>query len=139
MSSPYANAPVSKGIAIVTMVASLASISSKSAVTLHLRNPWRALIYQSAFGSAGELFVGLFLLFQLRQFERHWGSRRFGSFVAMTGAASASISLSALSILKDNTSIRISSVPGGPYPLIFASLVQYYFDIPVSMPVNILG
>lgn len=139
MSTPYANAPVSKGIALVTIVASLASIGSKSAVNLNLRNPWRALIYQAAFGSTGELIVGLFLLFQMRHFERHWGSRRYGSFVAISGALSASLSLSALSLLKDNPSFRLSAIPGGPYPLIFASLVQYYFDIPVSMPVSVLG
>lgn len=96
------------------------------------------LLYQGVFSSAGELIVGLYLLFQFRQFERHWGSRRYGSFVLLSGTLSASLSLSALSLLKDSP-MRLTALPGGPYGLIFASLVQYFFDIPVSFPMHVMG
>jgi hypothetical protein len=97
----------------------------------------------------GELIVGLLLLYQFRQFERHWGSRRYGSYVLLTTTLHASLSLSALSLLQHPQissllqsyfpGTRISWIPGGPYGLIFASLVQYFYEIPVSVPMNVMG
>ena len=63
---------------------------------LSKRELWRVATYQLAFSSAGELVVGILLLYTLRQFERHWGSRKFGAFIVISKLVSFVTSSSAL-------------------------------------------
>lgn len=41
------------------------------------REVWRIFTCHFAFSTAGELVLGLVLLYTFRQFERHWGQRSF--------------------------------------------------------------
>ena len=78
----FANAPVSKGVLILTTLASLTASATKSgapggslgalslSALLGRRELWRVVTYQLAFTNAGELVIGCLLLYTLRQFER---------------------------------------------------------------------
>lgn len=96
------------------------------------RELWRVVTYQLAFSSAGELVIGVFLLYTLRQFERHWGSRKFGAFVIISKLVGFLIGSSALLWHRSSAQGANLSLASGPYSLIFAGLVQFHFDIPTS-------
>ena len=78
----FANAPVSKGVLILTALASLTASATKSggaggslgplslSALLGRRELWRVVTYQLAFTNAGELVIGCLLLYTMRQFER---------------------------------------------------------------------
>ena len=139
---------------------------------LSKRELWRVATYQLAFSSAGELVVGILLLYTLRQFERHWGSRKFGAFIVISKLVSFVTSSSALLCWRGGSAapplaagpygkpnVRVESAsstcvvdvyacihvqtPRTHTPthpgIIFAGLVQFHFDIPVSVPMSIFG
>jgi membrane associated rhomboid family serine protease len=95
--------------------------------------------YQLAFSSAGELVIGVALLYTLRQFERHWGSRKFGAFVVISKLVSFLIGSSALAWHRSSTPGANLTLAAGPYGLVFAGLVQWHFDIPASPAFSFLG
>jgi len=143
-------APVSKGVlviaALTTLTASAYKAASRLGLTLDLlvgrREIWRVFTYQLAFSTAGELVLGLVLLYTFRQFERQWGSRRFGCFVVLSSALASLFGIGALVLARPSllATFRIApALAGGPYGLIFASLVQYYFDVPPVNTVKVFG
>ncbi|KAK8651136.1 hypothetical protein V6N13_140750 [Hibiscus sabdariffa] len=86
--------------------------------------------------STPELMFGLYLLYYFRVFERQIGSNKYSVFILFSVVASFLFEIMALAILKDPTANLLTS---GPYGLIFASFVPFYFDIPVSTWFRIFG
>jgi hypothetical protein len=82
--------------------------------------------------------VGVALLYQFRLFERHWGSRKFGTFLLLSYGMSAILACCTL-FLAQGMQRRLDSLPLGPYGLVFSLLVQWFFDIPVSHSVSLIG
>lgn len=90
--------------------------------------PWKLMASVFTFSSTPELMFGLYLLYYFRVFERQIGSNKHSVFILFSVIASLLFEVLALAYLKDPSNMLTS----GPYCLIFASFVPFYFDIPVS-------
>jgi hypothetical protein len=88
-----------------------------------------------AFSSTPELLFGIYLLYYFRVFERQIGSNKYSAFILFSIVVSLLTEVLAVVLLKDPTNIFAS----GPYGLIFASFVPFYFDIPVSTSFRVSG
>ncbi|XP_022744402.1 rhomboid-like protein 20 isoform X1 [Durio zibethinus] len=97
---------------------------------------WKLIVSVFAFSSTPELMFGLYLLYYFRVFERQIGSNKYTVFILFSIMVSLLFEVMALAILKDPTANLLTS---GPYGLIFASFVPFYFDIPVSTWFRIFG
>ena len=149
--SGFYKAPVSKAFFTVIVLASLAVSATRSASLLSLSAKpmfvsseyWRVISYQFCFATAGELVIGLFLLYQFRLFERHWGSRKFAAFLVLTSLISAVVGFCCLflsSMISSTEQISpLDSLPLGPYGFVFSCTVQWIFDIPASHSVRVVG
>jgi membrane associated rhomboid family serine protease len=146
--SGFHNAPVSKAVLTLTLLGSLITSATRSGTILSLSSKpifikyeyWRIFSYQLCFASAGELVVGLALLYQFRLFERHWGSRKFGTFLLISSMISAFLGCCVVSALHgSHRPPHMESLPLGPYGFIFSCLVQWFFEIPISHSVRIMG
>ncbi|OMO72934.1 hypothetical protein CCACVL1_17507 [Corchorus capsularis] len=97
---------------------------------------WKLIASVFAFSSTPELMFGLYLLYYFRVFERQIGSNKYSVFILFSIMVSFFFEVMALAVLKDPTANLLTS---GPYGLIFASFVPFYFDIPVSTWFRIFG
>ncbi|CAN1148253.1 Rhomboid-like protein 20 [Linum perenne] len=89
-----------------------------------------------AFSSTPELLFGLGLLYYFRVFERQIGSNKYSVFILFSTIGSLLFEVLALSLLKDPS---LNLLTAGPYGLIFASFVPFFFDIPVSTWFRVFG
>ncbi|KAL5546625.1 hypothetical protein UlMin_006312 [Ulmus minor] len=97
---------------------------------------WKLIMSVFAFSSTPELLFGLYLLYYFRVFERQIGSNKYSVFILFSVTASVLLEILALALLKDPAANLITS---GPYGLIFASFVPFFFDIPVSTRFRVFG
>ncbi|CAL4960858.1 unnamed protein product [Urochloa decumbens] len=97
---------------------------------------WRLITSLFAFSSTPELIFGAALLYYFRVFERQIGSNKYTVFIVFSTLVSVLLQILALGYLKDPS---INPLMSGPYGLIFASYVPFFFDIPISMKFRILG
>ncbi|TVU00743.1 hypothetical protein EJB05_53826 [Eragrostis curvula] len=97
---------------------------------------WRLIISLFAFSSTPELIFGAALLYYFRVFERQIGSNKYAVFIIFSTVVSVLLQILALGYLKDPSLDMLTS---GPYGLIFASYVPFFFDIPISMKFRIFG
>ncbi|PKA66922.1 hypothetical protein AXF42_Ash003579 [Apostasia shenzhenica] len=103
---------------------------------MHKLQFWRTIASIFAFSSIPELIFGLYLLYYFRLFERQLGSNKYSVFVLSSLSVSLLFEVFGLVLLKDHTSTMLAS---GPYGLIFASFILFYFDIPVSSQLRVFG
>ncbi|CAN1173527.1 Rhomboid-like protein 20 [Linum perenne] len=89
-----------------------------------------------AYSSTPELLFGLGLLYYFRVFERQIGSNKYSVFILFSTVGSLLFEVLALSFLKDPA---LNLLVSGPYGLIFASFVPFYFDIPVTTWFRVFG
>ncbi|XP_024185732.1 rhomboid-like protein 20 isoform X2 [Rosa chinensis] len=94
---------------------------------------WKLIVSVFAFSSTPELMFGLYLLYYFRVFERQIGSNKYSVFILFSVTASLLFEILAIAFLKVNL------VTSGPYGLIFASFVPFFFDIPVSTRFRVFG
>ncbi|EEF40203.1 conserved hypothetical protein [Ricinus communis] len=97
---------------------------------------WKLIASVFAFSSTPELLFGLYLLYYFRVFERQIGSNKYSVFILFSIAISLVFEVLALGLLKDPTANLLTS---GPYGVIFASFVPFFFDIPVSTRFRVFG
>ncbi|XP_044469021.1 rhomboid-like protein 20 [Mangifera indica] len=97
---------------------------------------WKLIVSGFAFSSAPELMFGLYLLYYFRVFERQIGSNKYSVFILFSIMVSLLFEVLALALLKDPATNLLTS---GPYGLIFASFVPFFFDIPVSTRFHVFG
>ncbi|XP_044505583.1 rhomboid-like protein 20 [Mangifera indica] len=97
---------------------------------------WKLIVSGFAFSSAPELMFGLYLLYYFRVFERQIGSNKYSVFILFSMIVSSLFEVLALALLKDPEKNLITS---GPYGLIFASFIPFFFDIPVSTRFRVFG
>ncbi|CAN1338224.1 Rhomboid-like protein 20 [Linum perenne] len=88
-----------------------------------------------AFSSTPELLFGLGLLYYFRVFERQIGSNKY-SFLLCSYAFHGSC---CLDVFLFGTDPSLNLLTAGPYGLIFASFVPFFFDIPVSTWFRVFG
>ncbi|KAK1577670.1 hypothetical protein Q3G72_023710 [Acer saccharum] len=97
---------------------------------------WKLIVSVFAFSSAPELMFGLYLLYYFRVFERQIGSNKYSVFILFSVTFSLLFEVLTLALLKDPAMNLLTS---GPYGLIFASFIPFYFDIPVSTRFRVFG
>ncbi|XP_078446775.1 ubiquitin-associated (UBA) protein [Wolffia australiana] len=97
---------------------------------------WKLFASILGFSSTPELVFGLCLLYYFRVFERQIGSNKYSVFAIFSVTVSSLFQIITLSVLKDP---NLSTLASGPYGVIFASFVPFYFDIPVSSRFRIFG
>ncbi|TKY62715.1 Rhomboid protein 20 [Spatholobus suberectus] len=90
---------------------------------------WKLIMSVFSFSSTPELMFGLYLLYYFRVFERQIGSNKYSVFIVFSILTSLLFEVLAVALLKDPTAYLVTP---GPYGLIFASFVPFFFDIPVS-------
>ncbi|KAL3585238.1 hypothetical protein D5086_012105 [Populus alba] len=117
------------------------SWGSKVALTsldYRIRNPrlWKLVLSVFAFSSTPEMMFGLYLLYYFRVFERQIGSNKYSVFILFSVIVSLLFEVFAVTLLQDPLANLLTS---GPYGLIFASFVPFYFDIPVSTRFRVVG
>ncbi|KAJ3669193.1 hypothetical protein LUZ60_011143 [Juncus effusus] len=135
--SGFHNAPVTKTIVICTALFTIPFGIRGQSKNLGFSyqdiyeklNLWRLISSVFAFASTPELIFGLCLLYYFRVFERQIGSNKYAVFVAFSMIISLLFQILALGYLKDFSLTKLTS---GPYSLIFASFVPFFFDIPIS-------
>ncbi|XP_010525469.1 PREDICTED: rhomboid-like protein 20 isoform X2 [Tarenaya hassleriana] len=142
--SGFSNAPVAKAFviasAIFTVFFGIRGRSSKLGLSyqdiFEKFRIWKLILSIFAFSSTPELMFGLYLLYYFRVFERQIGSNKYSVFILFSTTVSLLLETVLLSLLKDPTANLLTS---GPYGLIFASFVPFYFDIPVSTRFHVFG
>lgn len=80
------------------------------------------------FTTTAQMLVGITLFYICRQFERLWGSRKFGAFTFVSFVLSTLL-LSFVTVFGLSMDIKINPT-AGPYPLICALLVMYKRYVP---------
>ncbi|KAK4802025.1 hypothetical protein SAY86_000228 [Trapa natans] len=137
------NAPVTRAFvvasAIFTVFLGIQGRSSKLGLSyqdiFQKFQLWKLLASVLTFSSTPELMFGLYLLYYFRVFERQIGSNKYSAFIMFSMLLSIFLDVIALALLKDS-SAKFNS---GPYGLVFASFIPFYFDIPVSTRFRVFG
>lgn len=92
---------------------------------------WRLLVWQSAYGSTGEVLFGIFSLYNMSIAEGFLGSKKFAAFVAASYATTGLLVPIAHAALYSITGWSgLDVVPSGLTPTIFALLFSYHALIP---------
>ncbi|KAK4122836.1 hypothetical protein N657DRAFT_646586 [Parathielavia appendiculata] len=98
---------------------------------LQYRQTWRALIWQLCYTNSSEVLFAAMTLYSLRVVEQHWGSRKFASFVLVSGLLTSLITPVLLTVILRPLSWGLFDfLPAGPTPIIFAILAQYHAMVP---------
>ncbi|KJE93753.1 hypothetical protein CAOG_04502 [Capsaspora owczarzaki ATCC 30864] len=96
---------------------------------------WRLLTQPVMFSSPSELVVGAAVLYHMRVLERQYGSAKFASLVLVAGALATLLQLSAVVVVQS----QAFSAASGLYGIIYALLVQFFFEVPASQPYRFCG
>lgn len=148
-STGFYHAPLSKGLLVLTGTASLFNILLSSS-TRHffpntqwiqvVRNSkfWQVLSSSFYYSSTRNLICGSFLLYTFRIFERRFGSRKYASYIFGTTVIAIGLQLTTIAALK-HFGHEVVLPPPGLFGTVYATLVQYFCDIPASDAVTFLG
>lgn len=140
----FHNAPASRAVVVAAALFSVAFGFRGRSLNLGLSyqslyeklSIWRLITSLFAFSSTPELIFGAALLYYFRVFERQIGSNKYAVFIIFSTMVSVLLQFLALGYMKDPS---LNPLTSGPYGLIFASYVPFFFDIPVSMKFRIFG
>ncbi|KAJ2052605.1 hypothetical protein IW146_005070 [Coemansia sp. RSA 922] len=94
---------------------------------------WRLASSLVGFPSWSEVLTALVLIYQLRAVERLLGTRRFASFLVVSGIVGQTLTIAGMLLA------RLNSVSSGPYVLLFACVHQFYVLVPHSYYAQVLG
>mmetsp|Transcript_23045 Transcript_23045/g.92244 ORF Transcript_23045/g.92244 Transcript_23045/m.92244 type:complete len:200 (-) Transcript_23045:174-773(-) len=123
-SGMFAHAPISKALIMATAIGFGMKVSGASTVPFI-----NSILSPFGFPRLLEVICAVFLLFVFRQLERQLSSRKFGAYIAIGQAATASLQYS----LARATGYQSQS---GPYGIIFSLLVLFYFEVLRSVSSN---
>ncbi|KAK1291843.1 hypothetical protein QJS10_CPB17g01674 [Acorus calamus] len=140
----YRNAPVTRtfmlGSGLLTILLGIKGRSSNLGFAYQdiFQNfrLWRLIASSFAFSSTPELVFGLGLLYYFRVFERQIGSNKYSVFILFSLLGSLLIEVLSLVVFRGS---NLGVLASGPYGLVFASFVPFYFDIPVTSRFRIFG
>lgn len=138
--SGFSGCPISKTLVVGLLVASVCAAVSNTTHFFQLSRRAlfsdgrieRVLLHSLVFSTTAELTFGLILLYYFRLFERQWGSRKYAWFCSLVVLLSVSLEVAALFF-------GVSSVPSGPYSLVFSHFVPFVLDIPESSSLPLFG
>ncbi|KXX74395.1 DSC E3 ubiquitin ligase complex subunit 2 [Madurella mycetomatis] len=98
---------------------------------IQYRQTWRALIYQLCYTNSSEVLFAAMALYNMRVVEQQWGSRKYASFILVSGLLTAIIPPVLLAAVFRPLSLGVFDfLPAGPTPIIFAVLAQYHAMVP---------
>lgn len=148
-STGFYHAPLSKGLLVLTGTASLFNILFTSSTRNLLPNtPWIQIVRSSKlwqilsssfyYSSTRNLLCGSFLLYSFRVFERRFGSKKYASYIFGTTVITIGLQLTTISALK-YLGHEVGLPPPGLFGMVFATLVQYFCDVPAADAVMFLG
>lgn len=142
MATGFEHAPITKSLCILAGAVTILLLNEKPnhALTLDLKQLfkgelWRIILSPFGFYSMPHLVIGLMLMYSFRQFERQLGSRKFGSFVAISLVISILIQL-AIVVIGKGCGIEIVPTPG-PFFFIYSLLPLFYQYIPTLHPTKL--
>ena len=136
MSKVLGHAPVTLALTIGVVTKTLLANGAADAFSLSkvLAGDYANLVTPVlAYDDKIQLAVGSVLLHMLRVFEQQFGSRKFGSFVFFSWLLSVLLHV-AVSAACQSAGIAAAQPASGPFFLIFALLVLYYYNIPALSP-----
>eukprot|EP01041_Mallomonas_annulata_P011809 gene11809-24740_t len=143
MAGGFAHAPLTKSLCIIAVITTILlgnSPSKRGVLSLDLRRIyqgelWRAFTCSFAFSSLPQLIIGLMLMYTFRQFERQFGSKKFGSLVFLSYCISTLLQI-AFVVLASSSGYSI--VPtSGPFFFIYCMIPLFYQYIPKLHPLKI--
>lgn len=148
-STGFYHAPLSKGLLVLTGTASLFNILFASSTrNLLSSTPWIQIVRNSKlwqilsssfyYSTTRNLICGSFLLYTFRIFERRFGSKKYASYIFSTTVIAIGLQLTTISALK-HFGHEVGLPPSGLFGMVYATLVQYFCDIPASDAVTFLG
>jgi len=136
----FASTPVTRtlvlGLVGTSIAASLFDVKhyfyiSVGTHILQYRQTWRALIWQLCYTNSSEVLFAAMALYNLRVVEQQWGSRKYASFILVSGLLTSVIPPVILTgILRPLSWGIFDFLPAGPTPIIFAVLAQYHAMVP---------
>ncbi|EMR09948.1 hypothetical protein PNEG_01706 [Pneumocystis murina B123] len=101
---------------------------------------WRILGWQMIYINAGEVLFGTLTFYNLRIVERHFGARKYASFIILSFLYTSILTpLILCFIIKPLSQGRYQYLPAGPTALIFSILAQYHTIIPESYKFKVLN
>jgi membrane associated rhomboid family serine protease len=100
---------------------------------------WRLITFPFVFVGFTELFFGMSILYSFRVLERQMGSSKYGVLMVLALTVSSVLAFITLFLVSEITGDDKEFIYSGPYGLIFASLVLYYYYIPPTIPVPFFG
>uniref|UniRef100_I1R8S0 UBA domain-containing protein n=1 Tax=Oryza glaberrima TaxID=4538 RepID=I1R8S0_ORYGL len=138
------NAPVSRAVVVAAALFSVAFGFRGRFLDLGLSYEnvygklriWKLITSLFAFSSTPELIFGAALLYYFRVFERQIGSNKYSVFIVFSTAVSVLLQILSLAYLKGPS---LNPLTSGPYGLIFASYIPFFFDIPITTKFRIFG
>lgn len=146
MLTGFYNAPLTKvallGVGAVSLAASLLEwrpifgLSLFPHMTQHLQL-WRLVTHHLVWTSSSELLLGTIVLYELRLFERRFGSAKFAAFMFMTAILTTLLQIAFLVVSRMIDGPR--HLASGPYGLIFALALPYYYSVPTTNTFQVLG
>jgi hypothetical protein len=145
--SGFFSTPITRTLLYTLLATSLLSSLTSTKPYFHLQiHPHlilqhqfsRLATFQSIYANSGELLFGLLLLYNLRQIERLFGSRKFLSLLLYTYAVTSVVTPALLFVGWMITGGRWNYLPPGPTPLLFALLAQYHAAVPGTYKFSIL-
>lgn len=137
----FVHAPVTKAVIGLVVLATVfgSILDSHTRLTLrvsdviHNFQVWRLITHNFVFTTPGELLFGTVLLYYFRLFERQMGSSRYAAYAIIT------TTLSTMFLCLCQLFFQSLIPASGPYALIFASLIHFYFETPKIYHFQILG
>ncbi|EIW76228.1 hypothetical protein CONPUDRAFT_64722 [Coniophora puteana RWD-64-598 SS2] len=142
----FENAPVTKGLmmawAFTSLVGGVFDVKHYLNVQLvpHISRHhqyWRLVAQNAAFANSSDLLVAEFLLFNAGiHVERMFGTCKFASFAVVTMLMSTLMEFLGLLIFHH---VGLNFIPGGPIPLIFAIIYQWFRLVPSAYEFRIFG
>ncbi|KAG5517909.1 hypothetical protein PMAC_000364 [Pneumocystis sp. 'macacae'] len=101
---------------------------------------WRVFTWQMIYANAGEVLFGVLMIYSLRIVERHFGARKYASFIILSLIYTSILTPLFLgAVIKPLSSGRYQYIPPGPTALFFSVLAQYHAIIPSSYNFKVLN
>ncbi|KAI9292543.1 hypothetical protein K502DRAFT_319687 [Neoconidiobolus thromboides FSU 785] len=95
---------------------------------------WRILTSQLAYKNSGELFISALLFYRFRIIERLFGTKKYLSFMTYSFLFSSLFQVLLLLLLEP---FNFTSLPSGPYSLLFSIIFLFHQLIPVSYQIKV--
>ncbi|KAG4305001.1 hypothetical protein PORY_001676 [Pneumocystis oryctolagi] len=101
---------------------------------------WRILGWQMIYTNSGEVLFGILVIYSLRVVERHFGARKYASFIILSLIYTSILAPLFLAVVVRPLSHgHYQYIPPGPTALIFSILAQYHTIIPSSYKFKVLN